>query len=240
MSSAAPASSASSSSNLREEFWVFTVAALTKDLPPPRLDFLFDGLRLFSLQADEDNGDLLLLDFEDAAEKACKSKRGFKVRVPDDDSPATTGLVFAKVFPGQIESIDAAIDLVCQYFTEKSSWYQSVYGVAFEYCEKTKESVDSDAESAGDTDAAERILAESSALEVVLMRAVAHHQGCSYTVDRRYATVLKDRGNSVFTFMRKSDWVIEMEKLGHATLTLMRTLNHCFKDSISPIPLEDA
>ncbi len=225
MSSAASAAPAF----LRDEFWIFTVAALNKDLPPPRLDFLFNGFKVFSLQADEDNGDFLLLDFEDVAEKLCKSKRGFKVRVPDDESPATTGLVFAKVFPGQIDSIDSAIDLVCQIFVEKSSWYQTVYGVPFENC--ARETLSSAAESDSDSEP-EKISSTSPALEVVILRAVAHHQGCSYTVDRRYSTVLKDRGEAVFTFMRKSDWVIEMERLGHATLTLMRALNYCIKSRI--------
>lgn len=197
----ATAASGSDQSSLTDYFWKITVAALANDLPPPKLDFYFDGFRAFSLQAEED--EFLLLDFEEVAEANCASQRGLSLRLEDDESAASTGHVFGESFVGTRDSIDDAIELVAAFYSQRDVWHRRLHG--------------------------EHVAAAANVpqmFDAVIARARIACDGVTFETDRRYVNVLQQRGKTLHVPVRQSDRAAQLETLGHATLTWLRVLRH--------------
>lgn len=186
---------------LKDYFWTLTVQALSNGLPPPKLDFFFNGYRAFCLQAE--GSELLLLDFEDLAEPGAQSKRDFDFEIEDDESLASTGSVFMREFPGRPDSIDAAIAAVCQYFDAIGDWHQTVHSVPY------------------DAQKCDRVPKLNATVSVPTI----HYDCEQYQIQRRYRDVHAARGASMHCLSRQSDACAEWELLGHLTVNWLRAVD---------------
>lgn len=188
-------------------FWTHTVAALSSETPLPRLDFLFDGYRAFSLVAD--GTELLLVDYEDVLESdSSVSKRGFEFDIDDDEAPGDAKRAFAREFPGVRASVDDAIEQVCAFYDKTEQWYETVHHTAFV---KAKD---------------ENSKRTAPQLTVLLLRAVVRYDCEDYQVERRYRTVYRDRGDAMHSLSRQSDRCAELAQMGCATLDWLRCAHH--------------
>lgn len=198
---------------LADYFWTHTVAALSGDMPPPRLDFLFDGFRAFSLLVDDTV--LLLVDYEDALDnETCQSKRGFEFDVDDEDAPGTTKRAFAREFSGSRASVDAAVDQVCTYFDAVEQWHETVHHVPYDAAQHN---------GAADSDAGKK---SAPQLTVLLLRAVVRYDCEEYRVERRYRSVYTERGAAKHSLSRQSDRCAELALVGKATLEWLRAVHY--------------
>jgi len=177
---------------LADYFFRSTVAALANDLPPPKMEFYFNGVRCFVLTADED--EFLLLDFEDVVRDVAqqRSKRKLKQMIEDEESLGVEQFVFADVFSGKYESVRAAIDLVCQFFERTCEWRDP-------------------------SDACEKPF-----LNAVISRAIIKADSVVYETDRRYCNVEEARGDTMHQLKRQSDRAVALEQIGDVTLSWLR------------------
>ena len=184
---------------LADYFFRSTVAALANDLPPPKLEFYFSGVRFFVLMAEED--EFLLLDFDDVVQSADQqSKRNFKEMIEDEESIGLDQFVFASVYSGTYESVRSAIEFVCRLFSAQAAADETSGGGA----------------------------ASTPFLSAVVSRAVVKPDSIVYETDRRYSDVEHGRCDTMHQLKRQSDRAAALELLGDVALTWLRVFNHRF------------